>query len=261
MSENSDTSAYKSPRSDGSGQKLFGVPAAIVAAGALIAAAIYFGGGAPSPAADTETADGGSGQAGVAGEEKVPNVPTPPPIGDFRPVDETDHITGAADAKVTIIEYSDTECPFCKRFHPTMQRIVEEYPDDVRWVYRHFPLEALHSQALKEAEALECAGEQGRFWELTDKVYEVTPSNDGLDLETLPELAKQSGVADISKFEQCLESGKYAKAVEEDLADAQAAGGRGTPYSLIIDPDGEARPLSGAQPYGAVKAAVEESLE
>lgn len=229
-----------------------GVPVAIVIAGALIAAAVYFGGRVPAgqpPANDDVVAASDEG-AEVAGAV----------IGDIRPVGEADHVRGAAEARVTVIGYSDLECPFCKRFHPTMQQLVKEYPNDVRWVYRHFPLEQLHSKASKEAEATECAGEQGKFWELLDIIYEVTPSNDGLDLGTLPQLAQRAGVKDIQQFEGCLETGKYADRVAGDLADAAAAGGRGTPYSVVVGPSGEKESLSGAQPYEAVKAAVEKYL-
>lgn len=229
-----------------------GVPVAIVVAGALIAGALYFGGGGtPAPA--------GVGDEPVAFVDDEAQV-TGAVVGDMRPVTDEDHIRGAANAKVTVVEYSDMECPFCKRFHPTMQQLVDEYPDDVRWVYRHFPLEQLHSQAQKEAEATECAAEQGKFWEMTDLIYEITPSNDGLDLDQLPVFAGQAGVPNIQQFKECLESGKYTDKVEADLADATAAGGQGTPYSVIIGPDGSKLPLSGAQPYASVKAAVERLL-
>jgi len=233
----------------------FGVPAAIVIAGGLIAAALYFSGGGGVPAAGTTPSndaavavDAGAGQ--VAGQA----------VGDIRPVDDTDLVRGATNAKVTIIEYSDLECPFCKRFHPTLRRVLEEYPDDVRWVYRHFPIQQLHSKAPAEANAVECAGEQGKAWELLDLIFEITPGNNGLDLETLPALAQQVGVADIDTFKICVETGKYADEVEADLADAALAGGRGTPYSVIIGPDGQKIPLSGAQPFEAVKAQIEALL-
>ena len=228
----------------------FGVPASIVIAGGLIALAIYFGGGS-------------RGGAAVSGQQTAaPAIPTPvaPVIGDIRPVSDDDYVRGPANAKVTIIEYSDLECPFCKRFHPTMQQLVKEYPNDVRWVYRHFPLPQLHQQAPKESEAVECAKEQGKGWELIDKIYEVTPSNDGLDLTTLPALAQQVGVANRAQFETCLESGKYTSRVDDDVADAQAAGGQGTPYSVLLAPNGEKVPISGAQPYATVKATVERFL-
>ena len=168
-----------------------------------------------------------------------------------------DSLRGADNPKVTIVEYSDTECPFCKNLHLTLKKVVEEYPNDVRWVYRHFPLDQLHKKSRKEAEAAECAGEQGKFWEMLDLIYEVTPSNDGLDLEQLPELARKAGVINSNQFTRCLESGKYSEKVASDLADAQTAGGRGTPYSVLIGSDGSKTPLSGAQPYEAVKAKID----
>lgn len=238
--------------------QFLGVPVAIVIAGGLMAAAIYFGSGASS---SSSTKVAGVGNAGnTAGSAAAPAQPGEPPVGEVREVTAEDHIRGAANAKVAVIEYGDLECPFCKRFHPTMQQLVDEYPNDVRWVYRHFPLDALHSKARKEAEATECAGEQGKFWEMTDKMYEVTPSNDGLDLGTLPELARQVGVSNIQQFQSCLDSGKYADHVAADLADAEAAGGNGTPYSVVIAPNGEKFPISGAQPYASVKQVVDKAL-
>lgn len=246
-----------SPSSDRSSSPVsnVGVPAAIVLAGGLIALAIYFGGGQ-----DTSVAGPAAGQPGVAGTAGQ-QPPAEPAVGDIREITEEDHIRGAQNAKVTIIEYSDLECPFCKSFHPTLQQVLREYPNDVRWVYRHFPLEQLHQQAPKEAVATECANEQGKFWELLDKIYEVTPSNDGLDLATLPTLAREVGVPNIAQFESCLNADKYADTVAADLADAQAAGGRGTPYSVAIGPDGTKKAISGAQPYSAVKETIDSLLK
>jgi protein-disulfide isomerase len=223
-----------------------GVPVAIVIAGGLIALSIYYGGGVSRTA--------------VAVPSPAAPQPQEPAIGDIRPVSAEDYVRGPANAKVTIIEYSDLECPFCKQFHPTMQKIVQDYPNDVRWVYRHFPLEQLHQQAPKESEAVECADEQGKGWEMIDTIYEVTTSNDGLDLATLPTLARQVGVVNIPQFEACVESGKYASRVADDIADAQSAGGRGTPSSVILGPNGDKVPINGAQPYASVKAAVERLL-
>jgi len=248
MTETSTTSTPSGSTKPGS---TLGVPVAIVIAGGLIAAALYYGGGSASPGAGQDN--------GTAPEAAAPDTAVAT-VGEMRPVTEADHIRGAANAKVTLVEYSDLECPFCKRFHPTVQQLLSEYPNDVRWVYRHFPLEQLHSQAPKEAEATECAGEQGKFWEMTDLIYEVTPSNDGLDLTQLPVFAEQAGVANIPQFEQCLESGKYADKVAADLADATTAGGQGTPYSVLIGLDGTKVPISGAQPYASVKAAVDKLL-
>lgn len=106
------------------------------------------------------------------------------------PVTPNEHIKGNPNAEVFVIEYSDPECPFCKRFHETMKSVMQEYGDTgkVAWVYRHFPLDALHTKARKEAEAFECAAELGgnvKFWEYADKLFEITPSNDGLDPKLL----------------------------------------------------------------------------
>lgn len=233
-----------------------GVPAAIVIAGGLIALAIYFAGGrgAVAPVANTGDQAGGVvvDDAEVAGEEVA--------VGDIRPVGADDHIRGSQNAKVTIVEYSDIECPFCKRFHPTMQQLMSEYPNDVRWVYRHFPLEQLHPNARVAAYASECAAEQGKFWEALDYMFENTETGAELAKENLPTLAQAAGVPNIAAFQTCLDSEKYKQRIEDDLADAAVAGGQGTPHSIIIGPDGTKQPFSGAQPYESLKAAVDALL-
>ncbi len=203
----------------------------------------------------------GSGQAAAAAPSPSAAPTGSATVTNFRKVNpQRDHIRGNPKAKVSVIEYSDFECPFCKRHHPTMQQIVETYGDKVNWVYRHFPLESLHSQAKKEAEASECAGEQGKFWEFTDTIFEVTPSNNGLDLTKLAEYAKESGVKDLAKFNDCVDKEKYKSVVEEDLADATAAGGNGTPYNLIVDAQGKATPISGALPFAQFKTVIDQAL-
>ena len=236
----------------------FGVPVAIVIAGALIAAAVYFGGGKVSSTSNQVAGSANTGN--TLGNAAAPAQPAEPTVGEIREIISEDHVRGPQNAKVTVVEYSDLECPFCKRFHPTMQQLLSEYPNDVRWVYRHAPLVQLHSKAPKEAEATECAGEQGKFWELTDKIFEVTPANDGLNLDDLPKLAQEAGVANIQQFQSCLDSGTYAQHVQYDLTDAQNAGMRGTPYSVVIAPNGEKFPVSGAQPYASVKQIVDKAL-
>lgn len=193
---------------------------------------------------------------------QVPSAaPTP---GDIQLAEITDQdwVRGNRDAKISIVEFSDTECPFCKRFHPTMQRVIKEYGDDVNWVYRHFPLTSLHAKAAKEAEATECAGElagNDGFWAYLDRLFEITPSNDGLNLSQLPEIAEYVGL-DRSKFEQCLNSGKYAAKVLDQAQQATVAGGRGTPYSVLITPNGQKIPVSGAVPYEQIKRIIDQYL-
>lgn len=178
------------------------------------------------------------------------------------PVSASDHVRGPANAKVTLVEFSDTECPFCKRFHATMQQLLQKYPNDVRWVYRHFPLDELHSKSRKEAEATECANELGgpeKFWAYIDRVFEVTPSNDGLDPAQLPAIAKQVGL-DKAQFEACLKSGRHAKRVADFAIDGQNAGVRGTPYSILVGPDGAKYPLSGALPAEKISKVIDQML-
>jgi len=134
------------------------IPIAIVAAGILIAGGIYFSGSKPDSENDKKD--------------------TPKDEITLRPVDENDHIAGNPNADIIIVEYSDTECSYCKKFHLTMNRIIDEYGKDgnVAWVYRHFPIDSSHPKARKEAEATECATELGgntAFWDYINKMFEI----------------------------------------------------------------------------------------
>lgn len=177
---------------------------------------------------------------------------------------ERDHIRGNPDAPVTLVEYSDFECPFCKRFHPTVKQVMDEFSGRVRWVYRHFPVDELHSKARKEAAASECAAELGgndAFWKFADRFFELTPSNNNTDIDTvLPKIAGEIGL-DKTRFASCLASGRYARRVAEDQQDAVASGGRGTPWTIIVSKSGKTYPFSGAQPYASVKQLVELALQ
>ncbi|MBI4127749.1 MAG: thioredoxin domain-containing protein [Parcubacteria group bacterium] len=213
------------------------VIAAVILAVGLIAAAVIFKG------------DSSGDTTGSPDERRTT-------LEDFRPVAAGDHIRGDPNAKVTVIEYSDLECPFCKQFHPTMQQLVAEYDGKVRWVYRHWPITSRHPKATKEAEASECAAEQGKFWEYIDRVFEITPANNGLDLEQLPVIAQEVGL-DVASFEACLESGKYQERIQNDADEAIRIGGTGTPFSVIVDAEGKATPFSGAQPYENLKTVID----
>src|SRR3989344_5184007 len=176
-----------------------------------------------------------------------------------QPVTGSDHIRGSADASIVIIEFSDPECPFCRRLHPSLKQIFEEYNGRVAWVYRHFPLDAIHRKARREAAGLECAGELGgneKFWKYLDRLFEITPSNDLLDTAELPRIAGYVGL-DREVFEECLASGKFADHIEKDLQDAVSSGGSGTPYMVIIAPNNKKMGLSGAQPYETIRQVVE----
>lgn len=182
--------------------------------------------------------------------------------GAMRPVStERDHVRGNAGAPVTLIEYSDFECPFCKNFHATMKKVVDESRGQVRWVYRHFPLDQLHPvKARKEAAASECAAELGgneAFWKFADGFFAVTPSNNRTDIDTvLPRIAREIGL-DAAKFASCQASGRHDRRVEEDVQNALATGGTGTPWTLVVSKGGKTYPLSGAQPLSVVKQLVD----
>lgn len=193
----------------------------------------------------------------------VAAAPTPSTNISIQPVTSDDHIKGDLDtAEVVVVEFSDTECPFCKRFHTTMEQVVNDYEGKVAWVYRHFPLDSLHSKARNEAIATECAAEQGGndgFWAYLDRLMEITPSNDGLQASQLPEIATYVGL-DVTKFQTCLDDQKYADVVRAHEQDATASGGQGTPYSVAIGSDGTMVPISGAQPITSVKSAIDSLL-
>lgn len=178
------------------------------------------------------------------------------------PVSSSDHVRGNPDAPVKIVEYSDTECPFCKRFHETMKQVAESN-SNVAWVYRHFPLDQLHKKARKEAVATECANELGgndAFWKYIDRLFEITPANDGLDPAELPKIAQFVGL-DVAKFNTCLASTKYDQHVEDEVQNAAATGGNGTPWSIVVSKSGKKYPLSGAQPLEAVKQLIDVALK
>jgi len=180
----------------------------------------------------------------------------------IRPVDpKRDHIKGKTDAPLTIIEYSDFECPFCKRFHPTVSKLLENNPDKLRWVYRHFPLGFHDPGATKQAEATECVAELGgndKFWAFSDEIYKRTKSNGkGFPLENLKGLAIEQGI-DGDAFEKCLSSGKFADKVQEDIANGKKIGVSGTPAAFILNSKGEMRFVAGALPLNRLQRLVDD---
>lgn len=180
------------------------------------------------------------------------------PAGPVKPVDAKDHVRGAKNAKVTLIEYSDFECPFCKRHSPTMDQVLKEYPNDVRVVFRHYPL-SFHQNAPKQAEASECVAEiagNDAFWKFHDKLFERTAAGGtGFALADLPALAKEVG-ANEAKFKTCLDSGKYAAKVNQDMQEGADAGVEGTPATFV-----NGKLVSGAVPFAQFKAMIDAELK
>lgn len=171
-------------------------------------------------------------------------------------VTAADHIRGQIGAPVTLIEYSDPECPYCQMFHPTMKKILAAYSGKVRWVYRHFPLN-FHEHAEKKAEASECVNELGgasAFWEFTDRLLEMKP-----DAADLLAHAEALGL-DKQLFISCLQSGKYKKLVSEHIQGGVLSGVNGTPSTFILGPNGFTAFVLGAQGYETVAQEVERAL-
>jgi len=222
------------------------IPLAIIAAGAMISLAILI---TKSPSSNSINQP--------TNEKKDLSEIKISPVGD------NDHILGNLNAKVIVVEYSDTECPFCKSFHGIMHQIVDNYGNKVAWVYRHFPIDALHPKTRKEAEATECAaslaGNDG-FWKYIDKIYEITPSNNKLDPALLPEIANEIGV-DKQEFETCLSSQKFKDKINNYISDGAKAGAQGTPYSLVLVNGKVVDVINGAQPFDQVKTLIDKFIK
>jgi protein-disulfide isomerase len=179
-------------------------------------------------------------------------VPTPEAVP---VVNDSDHVRGDKNAPITVIEYSDFECPFCSRFHPTMQQVMTDYNGKVRWILRHYPL-SFHPEALPAANAAECAAEQNKFWEYADKLFE---NQESLSSDYYKQLATELGL-NVSQWQTCYDNSKYSDKIESQYQGGVAAGVTGTPGSFIIDQDGNAIPIKGALPYSSVSSAIDQLL-
>lgn len=190
-----------------------------------------------------------------AAAPSAPSAPAPAPTAkDVVPVDtDRDHIFGDVNAAITVIEYSDYECPFCSRHHPTLKQVVEDN-DDVNWVYRHFPL-GFHPNATPLAEASECVaslGDSDAFWTFTDEIF-----SKGADAANIEQYAEAAGV-DGAAVRKCVDDGTFAQYVQDQMAGGSAGGVSGTPGNIVINnKTGDTRLVSGAQPVSAFQAAVD----
>ena len=193
------------------------------------------------------------------------NVPT----GPVEVSADDDPVLGKDNAPVIIIEFSDFQCPFCRKFWTdTFEQLKTEYIDTgkVKLIYRDFPLDSIHPMAQKSAEAAQCANEQEKYWEYHDKMYGEQNILDGGSIEgpvqstvtytvnDLKKWAKDLGL-DSGKFDSCLDDGKYEDEVKNDFQDGAQAGVQGTPSFFI-----NGKQLSGAQPFSAFKQAIDAEL-
>ncbi len=163
-----------------------------------------------------------------------------------------DAAAGPANAPVTIIEFSDFQCPFCQRVMPTLKQVREKYGDKVRVVWKDFPLTSIHPQAFKAAEAGNCAREQGKFWEYHDRLF---TNQQALQPEFLKKYAADAGL-DAAKFNACLDTAKYSDRVQEQMGVGTGLGVASTP-SLFIN----GRLVAGAQPFETFVSIIDEELE
>lgn len=227
------------------------VPRAIIIAGIIIAGAILL----TQVKVQERTAPQADRLQPQIGEEDLENV---------LPLSEEDHVRGILNAPITVIEYSDFECPFCKRFHATMTDLMAAYDGKVAWVYRHYPLESLHPVKARLASiASECIakqkGEKG-FWFFADRYYELSESNNITD--TARVIAQIAGEmeADMNAFNTCVTNEETASKVDRDVTNAFETGGQGTPWSIIITSDGRKYPVNGAYPLEAMKQMIDQIL-
>lgn len=185
--------------------------------------------------------------AAVGGDDPTPSVV------DMGALLDDDSVRGDADAPVTIVEWSDFECPFCARFYEqTLPSLEEEYikTGKVKLVYRDFPL-SFHTNAQKAAEAAECAGEQGKYWEMHDLLFERGVQG---GVAGFKQYAKTLGL-NTAKFDTCLDSGAMAGEIQRDMADGAAVGIQGTPGFIV-----NGKLVSGAQPFAVFKQVIDAEL-
>ena len=162
----------------------------------------------------------------------------------------TDPVRGVASAPVTIIEFSDYQCPFCARVNPTLEQVRKTYGDKVKIIFKDFPLPN-HAQAPKAAEAAHCAGDQGKYWEMHDQLF---ANQRALNVPDLKQYAVTLGL-DAAAFNQCLDSGKNGRLVAAGSAQGEQMGVNSTPTLYI-----NGRPLIGAQPFEAFKQVIDDEL-
>lgn len=178
----------------------------------------------------------------------------------LKPISDADHIRWNKDAKIVLVEYSDFECPFCKRFHDTVKQVMENYDWKVAWVYRQFPLSFHWEIAQKEAEASECVAEiawNDKFWEYADLVYATTKSNWWLEESQLYTMADQVWV-NKDKLKECLSSWKYVAKVKKDIEEWWAAWVTWTPWNFVVNKDTwEIIPIIWAQPFENIKQVID----
>ncbi len=183
--------------------------------------------------------------------------------GKIMAISKNDHIKGNLNGKITLVEYTDLECPSCQQFQPTIKQIMQTYGDKIRFVTRNYPL-LQHANAEKEAEASECAASLGgntTYWKYTDIIFRRSYSGGtGFALTKLTPLAAELGIYNTS-FQKCLDSGKFVQAIQDQANDAQNAGASALPATFIIDSRGNTKLVSSDQPFDVYKTIIDLDLQ
>ncbi len=184
-----------------------------------------------------------------------PTNPTAEPTPDVSKVTvgKDDNIKGAKNAKLTLIEFSDFQCPYCAKFTPSLDQVLSEYDGQVRLVFKQFPLSSLHPEAQKAAEAAECAADQGKFWEMHDALF-IMNTAQTMSLTNYKAKAAELGL-DTTKFNSCLDNGSKAQKVREDYQEGISAGVTGTPGTFVGD-----QFVAGAVSFAQLKSVIDQQL-
>jgi len=204
-------------------------------------------------------------EAHLSGESDKRSVVKKVSIDNVSPVSEQDHILGSISAPIKIINFSDTECPYCKTLHTILQKIYNTYGKEgtVAIVFRHFPLDQLYPKGRITAEALECANKLGgnvTFWKYLDRLFLITPSENRIDLNELPRIAEYVGL-ERSSFIDCQKTNDFGKRIDQNLGEAQLTGGTIRPWSILILSSGTKIPFSGIPTYQILKAIIDSDIE
>lgn len=216
-------------------------------------ALVGFGGGAVITSTYLSAQHGAAGQEeGAAGQAAAESQRPSVQSARDRIVADARHSIGPVDAAVTIVEFTDYDCAYCRRYYrETFPQIMEKFGNQIRYVVRHFPLVSIHPKAVKAAEAAECAADDGRFWEFNDLLMQGVAS---LEVESLKQYAADLGV-NTAAFNQCLDEGAKASNVQQDIRDGYMLGVRGTPSFFVNEYS-----LTGAQPIDVFSAYIEAAI-
>lgn len=248
VNENGERSSENNFKSQNMSKNNFFLPISIIIAALIVAGTIVVS-NRNSKISQENIVNKGTTQPS-ANNNSQPLPPERERIVQFE-ITQDDHVRGDFNAPITLVEFSDFECPFCVRHYPTLKKILNDYKGKVRLVYKHFPL-GFHPNAQKAAEASECASEQGKFWEYHDKLFENQPN--GYSLGKFKQWAKDLGL-NMNKFNDCLDSGKYAQKVQADYQEGLQKNVQGTPATFI-----NGLLVSGALPYETFKQIIDSLL-